>query len=105
MAMDKKDVKCNFRVSKKELKYLEKLAIQNQMTVSDYIRARIFELPVAGVDGVPSPFSPNFERELMRLAVNSYLLIKRTAQNTIGDETIQECRALAADTLKNWGYE
>jgi len=105
-----KNMTMTLRLSQDEYRYIEKAANQSKMTLSDYVRQRVAE---DSFNSVPTNISAHESKistevaieRIMPLVVNMFLYSKRMAEKTVGDEVVQDCRALADQFLKDWGYK
>jgi len=106
-----KDIKATIRFSSPEHKHIQYLAKQSQLSLSDYIRRRLFDEDFPQNFEQPqevtsiNKFACDHERELMKLTMRMFLLIKAISKGALSEEAYKECNEQAKKVLKEWNYE
>lgn len=103
-----KNVSLKVRLTQAEHLHIKTLATQACMSVSDYIRKQLF-----GADMIEdtssatdkSRFNCDHDKELMKLLVRVYLLMKQQAKVSLPEEEYKASLAQAQAVLSEWGYE
>ena len=101
----------NIRFSEAEVKALKKLAKNNDMAVSDYIRYRVFENNPELVDTkhiYESPCKDKHNFYTMGTLHDIYFLLRYLISNQLDSDAFKEisneCRELAKNKINQYGY-
>lgn len=104
-----KEANLKVRVTEEEHGLLKKQANDFGLSVSEYIRLKIFEFPdllsVSRESPGQTKFNCDHDKELMRLIVRAYIHINAIAGKALQPEVMQELEDKASTLLKKWGYE
>ena len=98
------------RVSIEEDLHLKQLAKQAGLSVSEYGRILIFEnaemnKKVTLPTNSKSQFACEHDRELMKLTLKTFILIREMAVKALDEAKYLECAEISITKLKEWKYE
>lgn len=90
----------SFRVTQEEYQRIEEAAIKAEVTISEYTRFRLLEDAIGRID-----VKQDYNKEVMRLLVHSFLLLKPLCKKLLDDSEYKASKAKAEAILKQWGYK
>ncbi|MDF3047940.1 MAG: hypothetical protein K0R73_1058 [Candidatus Midichloriaceae bacterium] len=92
-----KNLLLRVRISKPEREHLKALANQSSVSVSDYVRCRLFDenLPDITEDEVVSRFNCDHDKEVMRVLIRILSLIKSLAKQSLPKADYEAAYAMA----------
>ncbi len=108
-----RNVFIKFRVNLTERYILKQLAEESCLSISDFIRIRLFDEAAFIHEQLSKPqqidskarFACDHDKELMRFICRAYLYSKEMAKKELGQEWFDEAEQVAKLLLKDWGYE
>jgi hypothetical protein len=102
-----KNLLLRVRISKPEREHLKALAKQSSISISDYVRRRLFDedLPDITEDDAVCRFHCDHDREVMRTLVRVLALAKALAKQSLPREEVEASYDAAKQQLQAWGYE
>ncbi len=102
--MTKRSTPISFKVSLQEDRFLRELAKKSNFnSVSEYIRARLFE--GHDIDSEESSVKNNKkDRDILKLLANSYNIIYKLAEKELKNEDLVKISQKSQDWLKKNGY-
>ena len=107
--IEAKEANLKVRVTGQEHNILKRQAREFGLSVSEFIRMKIFEFPQLlsenNEEKKYEKFNCDHDREMMRLMVRAYVHIDAIAGKALQPDVIQEIENKAAILLKKWGYE
>ncbi|MDF3047962.1 MAG: hypothetical protein K0R73_1080 [Candidatus Midichloriaceae bacterium] len=103
-----KDLLLSVRVSESEHGHIKTLANQHFLSVSEYIRRRLFEEGLSAPfesEEIQNKFNCNHDQEVMRALVRVLALTKSLAKQSLPQEDFKAAYDAAKQQLQTWGYE
>ncbi len=93
-----------FKVNLKEEKFLQDMADKNNLDVSKYIRARLFEDHNFEEKGEDKKSTNKFEKDVVKLLANSYNLIFKIAEKNFAEDELLEASKKSKDWIEKNEY-
>lgn len=97
------------RLTEQEHNHLMILSGAESLSISEYIRRRLFDDYVIELEDEESAsiaqINNEHDKNLMRAALTTFILSKDLAKLHLPEQQYKEAMQRAKETLKDWGYE
>lgn len=108
-----KEVMISLRLSHEEHEFLKQLAQESHLTISNYIRYRVFEevklndkeFTIQEGANSKGKFACDHDREVMRYVIRTFLYTRYMADKVLDAAKVEECNQMARKQLRAWRYD
>lgn len=107
MSLDNKSIKTTIRLSEEEHGHIRALAEGEGMSLSDYVRRRLFEDYMPDIDEDDGMSKQNTEdhNRMMRMLYMMFAMTQALSEHSLSREKLVAADQKARDYIKQWGYE
>ncbi|MFN5382869.1 MAG: plasmid mobilization protein [Alphaproteobacteria bacterium] len=107
MSLDNKRIKTTIRLSEEENGHLRALADAESISVSDYVRRRLFEdyTPEVEEDKRTNTADTEDHKRMMRTLIMIFAMLKTICEQSVSPEKLKASDKFAADKIKEFGYD